>query len=230
MVRPAKVLIVDDEESIRSGLGFVLAREGFDVATAGDGDAALRAVRESPPDLIVLDVMLPRRSGWDVLRTLREEGRSTPVILLTARSGEADRVTGLDLGADDFVSKPFGLAELLARVRARLRRLPSPRESAPPSFELGGATIDLRALVVRRGARKKRLTSREADMLRLLYRERGNAVSRAAILDEVWSRDAFPTTRTIDQHIAKLRRKIEPDPRTPRHIITVFGVGYRLEL
>jgi DNA-binding response OmpR family regulator len=227
MAAQSKVLVVDDEESIRSGLEYVLAREGFDVATAGDGDEALRLLRADPPDLVLLDIMLPRRSGFDVLKALRSEGRSVPVMLLTARELDADKVHAFDLGADDYVTKPFSVAELVARVRARLRRLPPP---LPDSFALGRVQVDLRALTVRRSGRTAPLTAREVAMLRLLYRERGAAVSRERILDEVWGQDRFPTTRTIDQHITKLRRKLEPDPGNPRHLLTVFGVGYRLEV
>lgn len=224
-----KVLVVDDEESIRTGLQYVLSREGYDVAVACDGEDALRRLRSDPPDLVVLDVMMPRRSGLDVLRALRGEGRSVPVILLTAMGHEADKVHGFDLGADDYMTKPFGLSELVARVRARLRRPKEKSEPVPEAFEIGRAKIDLRALTVRRKGRTAPLTVREADMLKLLYRERGSAVSREQFLDDVWGQDHFPTTRTVDQHVTKLRKKVEPDPARPRYLLTVFGVGYRLE-
>jgi DNA-binding response OmpR family regulator len=224
-----RILVVEDEETLAVGLEYALAREGFQVAVARDGEAALKAVQASTPDLVLLDVMLPRRSGFEVLKTLREKGRAFPVILLTAKGQEVDKVRGLDLGADDYVTKPFGLAELLARIRARLRTQKDPAETLPEKLTLGGALLDLRALTVRRGKKTEALTVREADMLRLLWRERGQAVSRARFLEEVWGHERFPTTRTVDQHIAKLRGKVEADPASPRHILTVFGLGYRLE-
>lgn len=230
MTEHARILIVEDEDAMVAGLEYALAREGFAVAVARDGEAALRLLRESAPDLVVLDVMLPRRSGFDVLRQIREEGRSIPVILLTAKGQEADKLRGFDLGADDYVVKPFSLAELLARVRARLGRRGAALERAPDSFALGGALVDLRALRVQRGERSEALTLREAEILRLLYRERGRPVARARFLDEVWGREHFPSTRTVDQHVAKLRQKVEEDPKAPRHLLTVFGLGYRLEL
>lgn len=224
-----EILLVEDEEAMVAGLEYALSREGFAVTVARDGEAALRVLRERSPDLVLLDVMLPRRSGFDVLRTLRDEGRSVPVILLTAKGQEADKVRGFDLGADDYVAKPFGLAELLARIRARLRRREGERAGTLERFALGGALVDLKAMTVRRGKRTEALTLREADMLRLLYRERGRPVPRARFLEEVWGHDRFPTTRTVDQHVSKLRQKVEEDPAEPRHIVTVFGVGYRLE-
>ena len=229
MNRKQRILVVEDEESMVAGLEYALEREGYEVLIAGDGEAALTSLRATAPDLVLLDVMLPRRSGFDVLATLRREGRRVPVILLTAKGQEIDKVHGFDLGADDYVTKPFSLAELLARIRARLRRRAAEAEGVPDSFELGGARIDLRAMAVVRGGTSTPLSLREVDMLNLLWRERGRPVTRERFLDEVWGQERFPTTRTVDQHVAKLRQKVEADPSSPRHILTAFGIGYRLE-
>lgn len=212
-----------------AGLEYALGREGYEVQLARDGEEALESLRQAAPDLVLLDVMLPRRSGLDVLRSLRREGRELPVILLTARGQDLDVVRGLDLGADDYVTKPYSLSELLARIRARLRGVAGRAEDVPDSFPLGTAMVDLRAMRVQRGARSEDLTVREVELLKLLWRERGRPVSRERFLDEVWGLDGFPTTRTVDQHVARLRRKLEADPRRPRHVLTVHGVGYKLE-
>jgi DNA-binding response OmpR family regulator len=225
--RKSRVLLVEDEESMVVGVAYALEREGYEVAVARDGAAAVDALRATLPDLVLLDVMLPKRSGFDVLTWLRRSGRTTPTILLTAKGADADKVRGFDLGADDYVTKPFSLAELLARVRARLRRAED-AEAGPSTIDFDAVTADLDALVVRRGEETEALTPREVDMLRLLWRERGRAVSRARFLDEIW-RAPDVTTRTVDQHVAQLRKKIERDPARPTAITTVFGVGYRLE-
>jgi DNA-binding response OmpR family regulator len=174
--------------------------------------------------------MLPRRSGLDVLATLRREGRNLPVILLTAKGEEGDKLKGFDLGADDYVTKPFSLAELLARVRVRLRERSSQLDAVPNTLAIGPARVDLSALRVEVDGRTSELSLREADMLRLLWRERGKPVKRERFLDEVWRHDGFPTTRTVDQHMVKLRQKVERDPAEPKHLLTAFGIGYRLEV
>jgi two-component system alkaline phosphatase synthesis response regulator PhoP len=171
--------------------------------------------------------MLPRKSGFDVLAGLRRDGRQTPVILLTAKNQELDKVRGFDLGADDYVTKPFSLAELEARIRARLR-VATPLDEGPNELELGPAKIDLRAMKVELDGRVEDLSVREVDMLRLLWRERGRPVSRERFLEVVWGHERFPTTRTVDQHMVKLRQKVERDPAEPRYLVTAFGVGYRL--
>jgi DNA-binding response OmpR family regulator len=226
------LLIVEDEEAMIAGLEYALTSEGYEVRVARDGEAALRLLSSWAPDLVLLDLMLPKRSGFEVLRSLRRDGRDMPVILLTARGQEADKVRAFDLGADDYVVKPFGLAELLARVRAHIRRLGERRDSQPPCFSIGPYEVDLKSLSSTHApsGESERLSLREAEMLKLLYRHRGQVVSRALFLDEVWGQDHFPTTRTVDQHVAKLRKKIEQDPKLPRHLLTVFGVGYRLDL
>ncbi len=227
MTTKQTILVVEDEASMLAGLEYALAKEGYAVHSAVDGDGAIAAVHKSPPDLILLDVMLPKRSGFDVLRVLRDEGRSVPVILLTAKGQEIDKVHGFDLGADDYVTKPFSLAELLARIRARLRGRAS---DVPEVFELGSAHIDLKRMRVERGREVHELSLREIDMLKLLWRERGRPVSRERFLTEVWGHERFPTTRTVDQHMVKLRQKVESNPAEPRHLLTAFGVGYRLEI
>lgn len=228
----AHILLVEDEESLMLGLEYALVREGYRVTVARDGEAGLSAARSDRPQLLVLDLMLPKRTGFEVLELLRAEGHDYPVILLTALGQEVDKVRGLDLGADDYVVKPFGLSELLARVRARLRRAsaaPAPTQTLS-GFALGERRVDLSALrVTQPSGASEELSVREADMLRLLFRERGKPVSRTQFLDEVWGMDRFPTTRTVDQHVAKLRKKIEPDPKHPVYLVTVHGLGYRLE-
>jgi DNA-binding response OmpR family regulator len=224
------ILLVEDEESLVTGLVYALEREGYAVEVARDGAAALERLRASAPDLVLLDVMLPRRSGLDVLATLRREGRNLPVILLTAKGEEGDKLKGFDLGADDYVTKPFSLAELLARVRVRLRERSSQLDAVPNTLAIGPARVDLSALRVEVDGRTSELSLREADMLRLLWRERGKPVKRERFLDEVWRHDGFPTTRTVDQHMVKLRQKVERDPAEPKHLLTAFGIGYRLEV
>jgi len=228
----ARVLVVEDEETLALGLEFALSKEGYRVEVARDGEAALAAIRAEAPELVLLDLMIPKRSGFEVLETLRGEGHRFPVLILTALEAETDKVRGLDLGADDYVVKPFGLAELKARVRAHLRRVGSQpqEECTAEAFELGPRRVDLKALRVEGEGQSWELSVREADMLRLLYRLRGTPVSRNEFLDQVWGMDRFPSTRTVDQHVAKLRKKIEPEPKKPRFLVTVHGLGYRLEL
>lgn len=224
-----RILVVEDEEAMAAGLEYALVREGYDVQVARDGASALELLRVATPDLVLLDVMLPKRSGFDVLASLRRDGRDVPVILLTAKGQEIDKVKGFDLGADDYVTKPFSLVELSARIRARLRRRTSDAEDVPNELTLGPARIDLRAMKVELDERRDELSLREVDMLKLLWRERGRPVTRERFLEEVWGHEKFPTTRTVDQHVVKLRQKIERDPANPRHLLTAFGIGYRLE-
>ncbi len=225
----AHLLLVEDDRTLRTALGDALRGEGHGVTTAQDGDEALAVLRERTFDLVVLDVMLPGPSGLEILKTLRARDRRTPVLLLTARSGESDKVLGLELGADDYVTKPFSLRELLARVRALLRRVEPAQPAAPAGrFRLGPAEIDLDAYEVRRDGEVQRLSPREAAMLALLWRQRGRVVSRAHFLAEVWGGDGSVGDRTIDTHLLHLRQKVEVDPKNPRHLFTVHGVGYRL--
>lgn len=228
MNKKPRILVVEDEEALAVGLHHALTREGYEVELVRDGAAAQQALRDSSHDLVLLDVMLPRKSGFEVLAQLRREGRSVPVVMLTSKNEEIDKVHGLDLGADDYMTKPFSLAELLARVRARLRRNAT-RDEDVVELQLGPARIDLRAMRVELDGRIDELSLREVDMLKLLWRERGRPVARERFLEEVWGHERFPTTRTVDQHMVKLRQKVERDPAEPKHLLTAFGVGYRLE-
>lgn len=219
------VVVVEDEPALALALTDRLGREGFRVTHAADGEAGLRAAQGGGVDLVVLDLMLPKRSGTDVLRALRADGSPVPVICLTAKAAERDRVQHLVEGADDYVTKPFSPDELVARVRAVLRR------TAPPGrVELDGVTIDLDGHTVVHGAdaqRVERLSALEAGILRCLLARRGKATTRAQILDAVWGRYAAVTDRTIDFHVKNLRRKLEADPENPRLLVTDHGVGYR---
>ncbi len=220
-----RILIVDDEPEIVRGLEDNLRFEGYQTTSATDGAEALARAAEAAPDLILLDIMMPRMSGWDVCRALRQRGIEAPVIMLTARGEEADRVLGLELGADDYVTKPFSLRELLARVRAVLRR-PGPRHRYQV-LAFGEVRVNVRARQVFRGGKELRLTRKEFDLLVFLLEHRGEVVTRDRLLDEVWGYERFPTTRTVDTHILRLRRKLEADPDRPVHIETVHGQGYR---
>jgi DNA-binding response OmpR family regulator len=221
----AKILIVDDEPEIVRGLTDNLRFEGYQTATATNGLEALDAAAREAPDLILLDIMLPAMSGWDVCRTLRARGIDVPVIMLTARGAEADRVRGLEGGADDYIAKPFSLRELLARVRAVLRR-PGPRQKAE-EYAFGDVRVRPRGRQVFRAGREVALTRKEFDLLVYLLAHPGEVVTRERLLDEVWGYERFPTTRTVDTHVLRLRRKFEADPDRPAFIQTVHGQGYR---
>lgn len=222
-----RLLIVEDELPMRTALAETLAAEGYRVRCAPDGPAGLELACTEPFDLILLDVMMPRLDGYEVCRSLRSRGNDTPVLMLTARGQVEDRVAGLDGGADDYLVKPFSLRELLARVRALLRR--HERDDAVPGrVEIGDAVIDFTRRTATRGGSAAELSPKELGMLRLLVARRGETISRETFLDIVWGYHAFPSTRTVDNFIAGLRSKIEPDPATPRHLLTVRGEGYRL--
>ncbi len=213
---------------MRTALADLLAGEGHRVLTASDGVTGLERALTETPDLILLDIMLPKLDGYALCAELRRRARAAPVLILTAKGQVAARVAGLDAGADDYLIKPFSGDELLARVRALLRRLK--RESkAPAKLNLGDVELDLARQTAARGRRAIHLTAKEFAMLRLLADAAGEPVSRERFLDAVWGYAAFPTTRTVDTHIASLRAKLEPDPESPRWILTVHGVGYRLE-
>ncbi|OGL05751.1 MAG: DNA-binding response regulator [Candidatus Rokubacteria bacterium RIFCSPLOWO2_02_FULL_68_19] len=220
-----RILIVDDEPEMVRGLEDNFRFEGYQTLAATTGKEGLAlAVREAP-DLILLDIMMPELSGWDVLRALRQKGLDVPVIMLTARGEEVDRVLGLELGADDYVTKPFSLRELLARVRAVLRR-PGPRVKFE-EFAFGDVRIRLRGRQVFKAGQEVRLTRKEFDLLRYLVEHRGEVVTRDRLLDEVWGYEQFPTTRTVDTHVLRLRQKFEKDPERPAWILTVHGQGYK---
>jgi two-component system alkaline phosphatase synthesis response regulator PhoP len=224
-----RVLIVEDNHDMAFGLRNNLEIEGYAVEVAEDGPSGLAAARRQRPDLIVLDLMLPGMDGYRVLRQLRDDGLDAPVLILTARGEEADKVLGFRLGADDYVTKPFGLLELLARVEALLRRS---RPASPPgtstAFHFGDVEVMLSTRNVRRAGRDVPLTPMEFDLLVALLQRQGAVASRLELLKEVWGHSSAVLTRTVDTHIGELRRKLEQDPATPRHILTVRKAGYRL--
>jgi len=223
-----RILIIEDETPMRTALADVLDGEGYRPLTAADGESGLRKAVEEKPDLILLDIMMPKLDGYAVCTELRRLENPVPVLMLTAKGQVEDRVTGLDAGADDYLVKPFSTEELLARVRALLRR--SRKQShALAKLELGEVEIDLARQTAARGRKQIHLTAKEFSMLRLMAEATGEPVSREKFLDVVWGYTSFPTTRTVDNHIASLRAKLEKNPDSPRWIKTVHGVGYRLE-
>lgn len=220
------ILVVEDDASILLGLKELLGGEGFQVVACARGDKAEAAVRQHKPDLIVLDVMLPGKNGFDVCRELRAGKCQAPILMLTAKGQELDKVIGLELGADDYVTKPFGVRELLARIHALLRRTATAAANGD-SFQIGGSTIDPLTFELRSGRRKESLTAKELKLLQYFHAHPGEVLSRDRLLNEVWGHGYFGTTRTLDQVIAQLRRKLgEGNP--PAHLLTVHGVGYRL--
>jgi DNA-binding response OmpR family regulator len=222
----AKVLIIEDEPNMVVGLKDSCEYEGYEVAVARDGKEGLEKASTEKPDIILLDVMLPLMSGLDVCRTLRARGIETPILMLTARSEETDTVVGLEVGADDYVTKPFSVKELLARIRAHLRR--SAKQTGEiETFTFGDVELNFKKYTARKGGQALDLSPREFEILRYMIGRLGETVTRDQLLDEVWGYDSTPVTRTVDNHIAKLRQKIELDPSEPRHIITVHRLGYR---
>jgi DNA-binding response OmpR family regulator len=225
----ARVLVIEDEGAMRTVLKDILEHEGFRALTAMDGENGLQMAVREKPDLILLDIMLPKLDGFALCAQLRALEIHTPVLMLTAKGQIDDRVTGLDSGADDYLVKPFSTDELLARARALLRRIQK-QSRTPTAIMLGDVRIDLVKQTARHGRSAIHLTAREFAMLRLLAQAGGEPVTRDRFLDVVWGYASFPTTRTVDNHIAGLRAKLEPDPENPRWIKTVHGVGYRLDL
>jgi DNA-binding response OmpR family regulator len=229
----AKILIAEDDSNIRLGLTATLESEGYAVTAASDGAQALKLFPQEKFELVILDVMMPRASGYDVCRELRALGARVPVLFLTAKSEEIDKVVGLKLGADDYVTKPFGVHELLARVEALLRRgrgaVATDTAKLPASFRLGGAEIDRKKFAVTIAGRTSALTARELKLAEVFAARPGEVLTRDALLNAVWGVDYFGTTRTLDQHVAQLRKKVETEPESPTTIITVHGVGYRYE-
>ena len=224
-----RILVVDDELPMRTALVETLKAEGYRVASAGDGESALELACTEPFDLVLLDVMMPKLDGFAVCRELRKRGRDLPILMLTAKGGVDDRVTGLDSGADDYLAKPFSLRELLARVRSLLRR--RERDTAvPETLVIGAASVDFARRQLTRDGITHPLSEKEAGMLRLLAAAQGAAVPRETFLDVIWGYHAYPSTRTVDNFIAGLRTKLEVDPANPRHLLTLRGTGYRLEI
>jgi two-component system response regulator VicR len=235
MTEPAKILVVDDESNILDVLELYLLREGFHVVRASDGQAALRFFNESQPDLVILDLMLPKVEGLSVLKHIRQQNASLPVILLTAKSQEDDKLAGFAGGADDYVTKPFSPRELVARVKVALRRNQESQKAAEKNFPKDAA-ISLDGLYINRNARKVEmngkaveLTAKEFDLLWFLANNQGQVFSREQLLDKVWDYSFFGEMSTVTVHIRRLREKVEADPMRPRHIKTVWGVGYKFE-
>ncbi len=223
-----KILIIEDDESLAKGLKLNLKAEGYEVDWASDGLQGLRKAMSAAPDLIILDLMLPKMQGLEVCRRIREKKLRVPIIMLTAKGEEVDKVVGLEIGADDYITKPFSLRELLARIKARLRRERGEEHSDPIKvLKIGEVEIDFVQFKVRRKNKELELTSMEAEILKYMAGHQGEVVTRDALLDKVWGYEKFPTTRAIDNHIMKLRKKIEKDPNHPRHILSVYGGGYR---
>ena len=226
-----KILIVEDDPHILLGLEEILKSEGFEVAVCKTGDGALAAVEKHQPTLIVLDVMLPGLSGFDVCKQLRKRNLRTPILMLTAKSQEIDKVIGLDLGADDYVTKPFGVRELVARIHALLRRTQAVESAIGDGvFQIGNATIDPKKYQLRRGRTVEDLTAKELKLLRLFHDHPGEVFSRDKLLNDVWGYNYFGTTRTLDQVIVQLRKKLGDAADHPKHLLTVHGVGYKLVL
>jgi DNA-binding response OmpR family regulator len=220
-----RILVIEDEPDLLRGLDISLTAEGYEVSTASRGDTGARRALDERPDLILLDVMLPGMNGLDVCRELRRKGYDGPIVMLTAKAEEIDRVVGLEIGADDYVTKPFGIRELVARIRARLRRSVPADEG--PLLRFGDVQVDFGRHEATRAGKRVDLTSKELEVLKLLARRRGEIVTREQLLNEVWGYESYPTTRTVDNHILRLRQKLENDPSNPRHILSVYGEGYK---
>lgn len=221
-----KVVVIEDDEVILRGLVDNLKFEGCQPLPARDAEAGYKLIHERAPDLVILDLMLPLMNGFELCRKLRKEGVVTPILMLTARGQEMDRVMGLDLGADDYVSKPFSVSELLARVRALLRRTQS-SHALPDKLRLNDVDVDFQRYEARKSGRLLQMTPKEFGVLRLLAALAGEVMTREELPHEIWGYEKFPTTRTVDNHIASLRLKLEKSPEKPEHLLTVHGVGYR---
>jgi len=221
-----RILIVEDESAIAGLLCDDLALEGYEVVAVGDGEAATAAIASSPFDLVILDVMLPGKDGFEVCREIRRAGLALPIIMLTAKAQESDTVMGLEIGADDYVTKPFSPRELRARVKAALRRAAG---EAPKVYRFGQVEVDFGRRELRCGGKPVEVTTIEFKLLSAFIRHRGRVLSRERLLDEAWGRGVFVTDRAVDTHIVNVRRKIEPDPAVPRYLVSVRGAGYRFD-
>jgi DNA-binding response OmpR family regulator len=221
-----KVVIVEDDAAMAAALKDGFTYEGYEIEVARDGEAGLKLAREASPDVVILDVMLPKMSGLDVCKRLRAEGSVLPIIMLTARGQEIDKVVGLKLGADDYVTKPFGFMELIARVEAVLRRSSGAVKTAEV-YGFGDVVVDFKKAEVKKRGEPVEITARELKLLRYFIEHRGEVVPRERLLDQVWEYDDVPLTRTVDMHVAKLRKKIETDPADPKFIVTVHRMGYK---
>ena len=224
--RKTRILIVEDEPAMVAGLRDNFEYEGYEVISAEDGVSGLERILADDPDLVVLDVMMPRMSGLEVCKQVKARRPTIPIIMLTARGQEIDKVVGLELGADDYVTKPFSIRELMARIKAVLRRVP-PQEPAPDVYRFGDVEVDVRGNEVRRGGSAVELSAKEFALLAYFISHPGEMLSRDRLLEAVWGYQNYPNTRTVDTHIVHLRQKVEPDPEQPRFIVTVHGSGYK---
>lgn len=222
-----KILIIEDEKKLLRSLEDFFQTQGYEVVCAATGEEGVKRALEGAPDLVILDIMLPDISGLDVCRRIKEKMPSLRILVLSAKGEEVDKIIGLEVGADDYLTKPFGVRELLARVRALLRRGDLNREEIV-RYSIGDVTVDLASYQVIRGGKKIKLTALETRILGYLISHRDRVVTRDKLLDEIWGFDVYPTTRTVDNLILKLRKKIEPDPAKPRYILSVYGAGYKL--
>ena len=222
-----KILIIEDEEDLVKGLKLNLSDEGYIVDYALNGKEGLQKALEQSPDLILLDLMMPEMDGLEVCRRLREQKISVPILMLTAKGEEVDKVVGLEIGADDYITKPFSIRELLARIKAHIRRINREEKTVPKVYSFNGIEIDFTHFVIRREGREWELTSLEAEVLKYFIAHKGEVVTRNDLLDKVWGYEKYPTTRTIDNHILKLRKKIEKNPARPKIILSLYGEGYR---
>ncbi len=228
MAARKKILIIEDEPHIVLGLTDALEFEGFAVVSANKGKEGVLLARQEKPDAVLLDLMLPDTNGFKVCEDLRRFDHLVPIIMLTARGQETDKIRGLDAGADDYVTKPFSVGELTARIRAIFRRAARPAEAPPDVFVIGAASVNVTAHSVTLGSRVEQLSFYEVELLRLLFERVGQPVSREEILQKIWGVDAGPSNRTVDNFIVKLRKKVERSPDKPEHILTVYGFGYKL--
>lgn len=226
-----KILIAEDDHHIRNGLAEIMHKEGYDTVLASDGDQALELFYREQPDFVCLDVMMPGTNGYDVCREIRQARSTVPIIFISAKSEEVDKVLGLELGADDFIMKPFGVREVVARLRAVARRYlaAQPSDSSTESFAMGDLEVFPSELRARRGEQVIDLGPRDLKILELLHRRKGSVIDRDTFFDVCWGLDHLPNSRSLDQHISQLRKRIEEDPRSPRIIRTVHGVGYRYD-
>lgn len=221
-----KILIIEDEKDMVAGLKFNLEARDYNVIVAYDGEVGCNKALEEKPDLVILDLMLPKLNGYEVCKILKEKIPDLPIIMLTAKSQEAEIVTGLELGADDYITKPFGVLELLARIKSVFRRISSGSE-IPEVYQFGNLEINFKKYYARKSGKSLKLSPREYEILKCFIERQGEIVSREDLLNQVWGYDSFPNTRTIDAHIAKLRQKIEDRSEEPKLIITIYGIGYK---
>jgi DNA-binding response OmpR family regulator len=222
-----KILIIEDEKELVKGLKLNLVFEGYEVIWAMDGEEGLNKALKEAPDLILLDIMLPKKDGLDVCRELRQRNVTIPIVMLTAKGEEVDKVVGLEIGADDYITKPFSVRELMARVKAHLRRGTKEEKSVPSVYRFNNVEIDFIHFKVKRSGIEFDLTSLEVEILKYFVAHRGEVVTRDTLLDKIWGYESYPSTRTIDNHILKLRKKLEEDPAQAKYIFSVYGEGYR---